>query len=264
MNSKRNRLSGRFSLIEIMICIAMVALLCGLLLPKAMAADPSSPHYIEIGPGAYPAAQGDLARLQPIESPAYNPNLTVGQNVQAQMAAVAELAIAGQVNAPPAPTNAPPTPGTFLGSVLGYFSNTSDLQTFQTNDTLDIWTGAEYVNNLNTAATLGFSYNIWKQAQADPFGFGLESQTRNAGVAGTILSQGIGINVQKVYRDIKLEAFAEGEKNFVLNTFDAEVGVRIFKALTDNTFGGFGVSEFIGGGGTSKVPNFLVFLGAKM
>lgn len=205
-----------------------------------------------------------------------NPNLTVGENIIAQANDIAahpiELARADTltitpptvatigVSVPAMPTNAPPTPGNFLQTVIGYFSSTTDLQTFQTNDAFDIWTGAEYVNNLNTAATLGISWNAW---QTSVVGFGLETQTRNAGIAGTILSQGMGFNIQKVYKDIKLEAFVEGEKNFKLNVWDAEVGVRIFKALTDNTFAGIGISEFIGGGGTSTVPNVLVFAGAK-
>lgn len=237
---------------------------CCLAVALAVAAPPvhaessadQLPRYVTLEPGAYPQ-KDKLAFAEPRHG-------SVWGDYAREFATVAAIGVGGQVSAPETPTNAPPTPSTFLGSAVAYFTSVSSLQTFQTNDTFDVWAGAEYVNNLNTAATLGISWNLWQQKQADPLGFGIESQTRNAGVAGILLAQGFGVNFQKVYHDIKLEAFLEGERNFALKAFDAEVGARIFKALTDNTFAGFGISEFIGGGGTSKVPNMLVFAGVKM
>ena len=213
---------------------------------------------------------------EPFTPPAPDPSLSIGESVHRDLAAMAARPVEYAQNnsstnvpgfvVPPTPTNAPPTPGNFLQSVILYFSSPGTNQTFQTNDTFDIWTGAEYVNNLNTAATLGISWNAWHFAPSTTGGMclGVESQTRNAGIAGTILSQGIGVNIQKVWYDTKLEGFFEGEKNFAINKYCGELGVRIFKALTPNTFAGFGISEFMFGGATSKVPNMLVFAGAKM
>jgi hypothetical protein len=111
------------------------------------------------------------------------------------------------------------------------------LQTFLTNDTLDIYTAAEQVGGNNTAAALGISYNP-AFAKFSTVQLGLESETRAAGIGGTILSQQIGLNAQYVYKDVKLEAFADGAYEFDLNKPAAEFGVRVFKALTDHTWAG--------------------------
>src|ERR1700743_606567 len=75
-------------------------------------------------------------------------------------------------------SNAPTSPTDFLNTVKSYFTSYSDLQTFQTNDTFDVWTGAEYVNNANTAVALGVSYNTG--LHLGKISFGAESVTRNA------------------------------------------------------------------------------------
>jgi hypothetical protein len=165
---------------------------------------------------------------------------------------------------PAVATNAPPSsPANFLTSVQGFFTSFTDLQTFTTNDTFDLWTGAEYINNAHTAVCLGFSYNTaWR-----PLGLtlGFESVTRNVpGLIGTaILSQNVGVNLQLVHKDVKLVAYVDPGYDFDLKQANVEIGARVFKALTDNTYTGLGIAERIGGGKISAYPTISVFAGVK-
>lgn len=144
----------------------------------------------------------------------------------------------GGITLSPVPTNdIPSSTGSLLTTVQGFFTSFTGLQTFLTNDTLDVWTSAEQVGGNNTAAALGLSYN----PAFTHFGnvqLGLESVTRAAGIGGTILSQSGGLNIQYAYKDVKLIGFAEGGYEFDLNKPAVEFGVRIWKALTDNTYTG--------------------------
>lgn len=174
-----------------------------------------------------------------------------------------EAVNAGPFILPPVPTNAPPSsPQNFLQTAMGYFTSFSDLKTFLTNDTIDIWTGAEYIQNTETAMCLGLSYNTaWK-----PFGgfiFGVESVTRNVpGLAGSaILSQNLGVNLQKVYKDVKVVAYVDPGIDFHEHQACVEVGLRFFKALTPNTAMGLGISERVGlgSGKISDTPTISLF-----
>lgn len=161
------------------------------------------------------------------------------------------------------PTNLPPNSAQgFLSTVTGFFTSFSDLQTFQTNDTFDVWTGMEYVNNANTAVSLGLSYNTpW---HLGPLRVGIESVTRNApGFAQTIYTQEAGVNLQYVWHDVKLVGFLDGGYDTQNKSGTASIGARIFKALTDNTYTGLGIEERITGRNISAVPTVGVFVGAK-
>lgn len=144
----------------------------------------------------------------------------------------------GGVTLSAVPTNdIPASTSGLISTVQGFFTSFTGLQTFLTNDTLDVWTSAEQVGGNNTAAVLGLSYNP-KFAHFGSVQLGLESSTRAAGIGGTILSQSAGLNAQYAYRDVKLTAFAQGGYEFDLSKPAAEFGVRIWKALTDNTYTG--------------------------
>lgn len=165
---------------------------------------------------------------------------------------------------PAVPTAPPPaTPQDFITSVQGFLTSFTDLQTFTTNDTFDLWTGAEYINNAHTAVCLGLSYNTaWR-----PIGliFGVESVTRNQpGLVGTaILSENVGVNLQLVHKDVKIVVYVDPGYDFNLSKPDLIIGARIFKALTDNTFTGLGLAEPIGSGKLSSFPTVSVFAGVK-
>lgn len=148
----------------------------------------------------------------------------------------------------------------FFATAEGYVSSfNTNLLTFRTNDTVDVWTGMEYVSGVNTAASLGISYNAIALKTAT---LGLESITRNAGINGVILSQAAGLNIQKVYYDTKFEGYVNGGYDFSLRQPVGEVGARIFKALTDNTFAGIGIGERFGLK-VSSFPTFSIFAGFK-
>lgn len=143
----------------------------------------------------------------------------------------------GGITLAPVPTNlVPPSSSSLISTVVGFLGSFTDKQTFLTNDTLDVWTSAEQVGGNNTAAALGLSYNTpWKVGNVR---LGVESVTRAAGIGGTILSQSGGINAQYAYKDVKMVAFVEGGYEFDLKKPAVEFGVRIWKALTDNTYTG--------------------------
>lgn len=144
----------------------------------------------------------------------------------------------GGITLGPVPTNDIPTSASgLLSTVEGFFSSFTGLQTFQTNDSLFVWTEAQQVGGNNTAAGLGLIYT----PSFTTFGavrLGIESETRAAGIGGTILSQSGGIDLQYAYKDVMLMAYAQGGYEFDLSKPAAEFGVRVWKALTDHTFTG--------------------------
>jgi hypothetical protein len=156
------------------------------------------------------------------------------------------------------PTNdIPQSTSSLISTVEGFFTSFTGLQTFQTNDTLDLWTGAEQVGGNNTAATLGLSYNN-SHLRFSNVQIGIESVTRAAGVAGTILSQGAGANVQYIWKDVKLIGFVDGDYEFDANKPAVEVGARIWKALTDHTYAGPSLSW------RSSTPNHATTFGFEI
>jgi len=153
----------------------------------------------------------------------------------------------GGITLSPVPTaDIPTSDSSLLATVQGFFTSFTGLQTFQTNDTLEIWTGAEQVGGNNTAATLGLSYNPQFTHISTNIFIGLESETRAAGVGGTVLSQNLGLNAHYVYKDVEFMAFVDAsyELNRLAGTspLAGEFGVRVFKALTDHTFTGPSIS----------------------
>lgn len=148
----------------------------------------------------------------------------------------------------------PKSTDSLLTTVKGFFTTFTGLQTFQTNDALDVWTAAEQVGGNNTAAALGLSYTP-KFSNFGNIRLGVESETRAAGIGGTILSQSGGINAQYIYKDVKLIGFAQAGYEFDLNKPAFEIGVRVWKALTDKTFSGPTISW------RSGTPNHATTIG---
>ncbi len=147
--------------------------------------------------------------------------------------------------------------GSFFQTTIGYFSsfNTNLDATFGSSRGA-VWTGVDSIQGggATLANTIGISYDIWKPSAptntasgAGPghLGLSLESTTRNGGVTGTIISSGAGLGLSFVVHDVKLTAYAEGVYNFAesKNQFGGEIGLRVFKALTDHTFAGVGIAE---------------------
>src|SRR5208283_5078732 len=89
-------------------------------------------------------------------------------------------------------------PQTFFTTVTGYFGgfNTNLASTFAA-DRVNIWAGADTVNNQNLAASFGVEYQLG-------YNFSLESVTRNATVAGVIVSEQGGLGYNLTYIDTRL------------------------------------------------------------
>lgn len=146
--------------------------------------------------------------------------------------------------------------GTFFGSVKTYFTSfDTNSTTFGTNSTFDVWAGADYQNNLNFANSIGIEYKVGSLLS-------LESVTRNAGIAGTILSQQVGLGLNKTVYDTKLTGFIDGAYDFQLGRPYISPGLRVKKALTDHTFAGIGIEVpfYFKGGSSGRQVNPVVTL----
>lgn len=170
---------------------------------------------------------------------------------------LASVPARAQTNTPP-----PATPQGFLTSAESYFlAFDTNKTTFTANDTVDVFTAFEYVGGVNTAASLGISYNAFKLSSLT---IGIESVTRNASIGGVILSQAAGFNLQLVHYDTKVMGYVNAGYDFQQSKPCVEIGTRIFKALTDNTFAGIGIGERFGGSKISTFPTISVFGGFKL
>lgn len=134
-------------------------------------------------------------------------------------------------------TNMPPIPSFFssVGSYLTSFN--TNLTTFQAEKG-SISAGMDYQNGLNISANLLIEYNAIGKIS-------VESETRNASVAGTIVSQQIGAGLNFVIHDVKLTLYADGGYDFLDKKPFAEIGSRIKKALTEHTYIGLGIGARI-------------------
>lgn len=159
-------------------------------------------------------------------------------------------------------TNAPPsfTPQGFLTSFKNYFlTSDTNSTTFTTHD-FDVWAGADYVQGVNTAQSLGLEYDFYHLSNKN-VSLSAESVTRNAGIAGIILNQQVGLGLNLTHFDTKITGFIDGGYDFDGARPYAAIGARIKKALTVNTFGGLGIEEHFGTH-SSRIPTMSIFAGA--
>lgn len=149
--------------------------------------------------------------------------------------------------------------GSFLSSFGSYFSSfNTNLTAFSSNQ-LDVDVGMDYVSGVNISSSLGLEYIF------DHMNNGLElsaeSVTRNAGIAGIIVSQQAGIGLSKVIYDTKMTVYADGGYSWANKQTYVELGLRLKKQLTTHTFAGIGLSIPIENGTRSLQPVFSVFTG---
>ena len=150
----------------------------------------------------------------------------------------------------------------FFSTVQSYFTsqNATLTNTFGATKSFDLWTGAEYVDGVNVAASLGLEYKVHSFTNS-PTALSLESVTKNAGIAGTILAQQAGVGFNYTLTDTKLTAYADPGYSFFNKEFYAELGIRAKKALTPNTYAGLGLSLDVSAHHTSSRPNIVIFTG---
>ena len=129
----------------------------------------------------------------------------------------------------------------FLVSVENYFTGINTNYTF--NRVL-VWDGMEYQNGVNIADDLAGSFDVYapKGCYTGGLTVSLEGGMRNAGVAGTIVSGQGGAGLNYNYYDVRLGAYADGGYNQVTHQGYGELGVRVMKKPTQNTFIGIGLA----------------------
>lgn len=160
------------------------------------------------------------------------------------------LTLRAQTNTPPVVP--PSTPQGFLSSALLYFSSINTNYTFSP---FKIWTGGDYQNQINFADSINFSYDVLQPASyTQGVAFGAEAGMRNAGIAGTIVSYAAGGNVSYNYYDTRIEGYVDGGYNDPFHKGFAELGARILKKPTANTFLGLGLGFQI----PTKGPNYPI------
>lgn len=154
-------------------------------------------------------------------------------------------------------------PQQFYTTAFDYFTSfNTNLPTFQTNYHGCAWAGADYQSGVNIASSLGLEYGLYKSVS-------VESVTRNAAIAGTILSEEVALGVNYTVYDTQLTGGAGVGDNFasVGSTKSGLYGV-IFaeakKALTQTTFAGTRLeAEIQGAGKAATIPVLTVFVGFK-
>jgi hypothetical protein len=154
-------------------------------------------------------------------------------------------------------------PQQFYTTAFDYFTSfDTNLLTFQTNYHGCAWAGADYQSGVNVASSLGLEYGLYKSVS-------VESVTRNAAIAGTILSEEVALGLNYTVYDTQLTGGAGIGDNFagVGSTKSGLYGV-IFaeakKALSENTFAGTRIeAEIQGASKAGMIPVFTVFVGFK-
>lgn len=136
-----------------------------------------------------------------------------------------------------------PTPqGTFFNSVAQFFTGFDTNSTTFLTDTVDIWAGADTVNNQNMAASLGIEFlPLHSSSNSFLAALSVESVTRNATVAGTIVSEQAGFGYNFTHFDTRITGYLDGGYRFDTRQGYLAPGIRIKKALTENTYMGVGL-----------------------
>lgn len=148
------------------------------------------------------------------------------------------------------------TPPTFFNSVSDYFSsfNTNLDSTFAT-ERAEIAIGVDSTQGGNAplANSLRVSYTVYQPSNAVT-ALSIENVLDNSGVAGTLVSEQLGLGFSFIVHDVKLTGYADGLYDFNPTTttnskgktrkdsaFGAEIGLRVEKAMTTHTFSGIGL-----------------------
>jgi hypothetical protein len=150
-----------------------------------------------------------------------------------------------QITNPPAP----PNPVTLPTQILNYFTafNTNLDSTFG-NNRFDLWIGAASVQNTGHPLlnTIGGSYDIWRPTpgtNGTQLAIAPEIDTRNEGVAGSLISAQGGIGLSALIHDTKATIYLNGGK-YIPSEFDpwfGEIGLRVKKAFGLHFYGGLGL-----------------------
>ena len=163
------------------------------------------------------------------------------------------------------PTNAPPpSPQAFTTSILNYFSSNDPTMQF---GKFKLWTEADYQNNVNIASKIALSFDVYTTdpTYTNAITVGVEGGMRNAGIAGTIVDGTAGLQLAYNLNSIRVEGYIDGGYSAMSSQGFAELGIRVDKMLTPNTFAGLSMGfqmPTTPKGGTA-FPIIGVIVGAK-
>ncbi len=155
------------------------------------------------------------------------------------------LALAFQIKAQT--NSAPPTfPG--IGTTLSaWFTSQNTNLAWQD---ITVWDGPVYLNNVNIANELGGSCDLWRSGTntSSILFAALEGRTRQAGIAGTFVSQNLGGEFGWMTYDIRLGCYLDGVYRNDITVGDAhtrlgvELGAFADKKISANSGLGFFMS----------------------
>lgn len=144
----------------------------------------------------------------------------------------------------------------FFNSLGSYFTSfNTNLDSAVAESRGSLWTGADSLQGGNTplANSLGLAYYLYAPTNSQAR-IGLESVTRNSGVAGTLVSEQAGFELGFIVHDVTICIYGDGLYDFQPEThlnkkgkkltdspFDGEIGLRIRKNLTEHTYIGTGI-----------------------
>ena len=149
----------------------------------------------------------------------------------------AAIALASSSQAQSITNSPPPTPQAFYTSFLDYFTSNDPTMQFSR---FKIWTEGDYQNNVNFANKIALSFDVYTtdSKYTNAISFGIEGGMRNAGIAGTIVDGTAGAELAYSINSIRIEAYADGGYGTISHQGFAELGMRVDKKLTPNTFAG--------------------------
>ncbi|MGA3268052.1 MAG: hypothetical protein ABSE16_14650 [Verrucomicrobiota bacterium] len=150
-------------------------------------------------------------------------------------------------------------PTNFLVSVEYYFTGINTNFTFQR---VQVWNGMEYQNGVNIADDLAGSFDVYAPTGCYTGGLtvSLEGDMRNSGIAGTIVSGQGGAGLNYNYYDVRFGGYADGGYDAVTHQGYGELGLRVMKKMTPNTFAGISLAVQLPTKGTTY-PLAGVFAG---
>ncbi len=130
-------------------------------------------------------------------------------------------------------------PGSFMGSVGLYFSSSNP--SLPIKGSAEVSLGMAYQAGVNIASDFGIRYKFGASTTNGSSGFFAESVTRNAGVAGVIVSEELGGGyyiIPASTPDIELSGGVLGGYRFDTEAGAATIYADVRKSLTPNTFAG--------------------------
>jgi hypothetical protein len=130
------------------------------------------------------------------------------------------------------PAMVAPTPTGLLTSLSSYVSSRNTNFTYQS---ALIWTGPVWENQINFGNELGASYDFYQSNLTNGIFASVESRTRTAGIAGTFVSEGVGLEGGWLSYDVKIGVFLDGVYKVPEKSGAAEFGLFGFKLMTPNT-----------------------------